>query len=277
MRNLRPLLLLLPLCIFSVLHPTPVNACVIDTCDPEQCYETCYGVQGCAWRTCHLGCLCGAPIEKAYLDQLQPGFTTDYVQGGLVISTVLPGSPANEAGIVPGDRILLIDGRAPWLLPCESQVWDDSHTTLLTLLHGNESRDVAIRPKPIRELLGALWTKPTRPYLRNAALSTERVVDSYAVGMRFVAERGGIRALEILPGGAAERGGVRSGDLVVKVNGAPAAQYDFTAASAGELLQFDILRGFTRVRLPVTVQGLSSLFRSSGVSSARNMQLVASR
>lgn len=270
-------LLPLALCFISLIYPNVASACKDYSC--EFCWETCYGLQGCSGRLCQLSCFCASPVKKSYLDQLQPGLTTDYAQGGLVVSTVLPGSPASDAGIVPGDRLLLIDGDVPWLLSCERQVWGGSGSdrTVLTILHGNETRSVAIQFKRIEELLALLWTGASGSQLRDVALSGERLVESYPLGLRFVMPRGRARAVQVLPGGAAENAGIRPGDVISKVNGIPVAQYDFARASIGEVLQFDILRGSASFRVPVTVQALSAVFRGTTEATEHRTQLMARR
>jgi regulator of sigma E protease len=160
----------------------------------------------------------GAQV-KAYLDEPP------------VIAAVLPGSPAERAGLMPGDRVLTVAGR-------DITTW--------------EQLDIAIGTKPDRDVSLAL--------VRNGRTITT-TVRPVAQG-RF--EIGNIGALpkvhpvvsSTIAGDRAEQAGLKAGDIVLSVNGEPMATrqqlIDSISKNGGKPIKITVRRGEQELTLTGT-------------------------
>ena len=113
-----------------------------------------------------------------------------------VIGTVEPGSPAERAGLQPGDRILAIDGR-------QTPTWD--------------SLDMAVLPKANRELRLSV-DRGGQP------LDIPIVPDSegrYEMGTIGIGPPLRPEIVQVNPESPADRAGLQRGDVVLAVNGQP--------------------------------------------------------
>jgi hypothetical protein len=98
---------------------------------------------------------------------------------------------------------------------------------LLEIMRGSEVRKVSVDLKPVRAYLEARW-------LRNGALpfssadykrplASEGALLPHIFGVRLERESAGLRVLDVLQGGPADRAGIRPGVSVEVVSGAPGA------------------------------------------------------
>ncbi|HEY7191693.1 MAG TPA: RIP metalloprotease RseP [Vicinamibacterales bacterium] len=160
----------------------------------------------------------GAQV-KAYLDEPP------------VIAAVLPGSPAERAGLMPGDRVLSVGGR-------DITTW--------------EQLDIAIGTKPDRDVSLTL--------VRNGRTMTA-MVRPVPQG-RF--EIGNIGALpkvhpvvsSTIAGDRAEQAGLKAGDVVLAVNGETMATrqqlIDAISKSGGKPIKLTVKRGEQELTLTGT-------------------------
>jgi regulator of sigma E protease len=160
----------------------------------------------------------GAQV-KAYLDEPP------------VIAGVLPGSPAERAGLMPGDRVLTVAGR-------DITTW--------------EQLDIAIGTKPDRDVSLAI--------VRSGRTITT-TVRPVAQG-RF--EIGNIGALpkvhpvvsSTIAGDRAEQAGLKAGDIVLSVNGEPMATrqqlIDSISKNGGKPVKITVRRGEQELTLTGT-------------------------
>jgi putative serine protease PepD len=92
----------------------------------------------------------GGKIERAFLG-VSNATTND--QSGAVVSDVVAGGPAARAGIVPGDKIVAIDGR-----PISSS--DDVSAAVAARRPGEQTKVTVIRGGDRRTLTVTLGTRP---------------------------------------------------------------------------------------------------------------------
>ncbi|HXK11459.1 MAG TPA: RIP metalloprotease RseP [Vicinamibacteria bacterium] len=136
-----------------------------------------------------------------------------------IVGAVDPGSPAERAGLVPGDEILSIDGQN---LPS----WEEAqyHILLrpnralsLRVRHAGEERDVA---------------------MRSEATSAERVG---SIGVHPL-----VRVGQVLPGQPAEKAGFRSRDAILAIDGKTLREFadilPIVGGSGGKTLTFRVWR-----------------------------------
>jgi regulator of sigma E protease len=117
-------------------------------------------------------------------------------------------SPAAAAGLAAGDRVVAIDGKA-------IQRWDEIETALrasggrpltLSVLRDGRTREVRVEPRAekTRDIFG-------------------QEIEFWDLGLRpLVSTRIG----QVLPGQVAQQAGIRSGDRVVAVDGAPVGEWE---------------------------------------------------
>lgn len=137
-----------------------------------------------------------------------------------VIGFIDPGSPAEKAGLAEGDEILAIDGQAV-------KTWNDV--------------DLAVGSKPDRilELRIRRGGEEIRKDLR-----TEKKT-RYALGYAGFVGRILTQVRMVNPNSPAEKAGLRSGDVILTIDGQPVYYFQFTAMiekNAGKELEFQVKR-----------------------------------
>ena len=153
----------------------------------------------------------------------------------------LPGGAAEKAGVKPGDRIAAVNGKALTTYG-DFQIGLDMSRGApvdLELLRGDKTVNVTVIPTPVPNL-GEEFTY-------------------YLTGVRFHGDPKPGQELEIaglIPGGAAEKAGVRPGDRIVSFNGiAPKDFPDFTRLvreRRDTLSKFELKRGDEVVTVELT-------------------------
>ncbi|HEY8548521.1 MAG TPA: RIP metalloprotease RseP [Vicinamibacterales bacterium] len=153
-----------------------------------------------------------------------------YLKNPAEVVTVAPGSPAERAGIRPGDVIVRAAGE-------EVTTWEQLDTVILpkagreltlTVRRGSELIDVTVTPDAKTKYeLGDIGVAPAfRPQVRT-----------------------------VFPGTPAERAGVRPGDVIEAVNGTPVDDQGLlktVRANPGRSVTLTIRRNGERIELPVT-------------------------
>jgi regulator of sigma E protease len=149
-----------------------------------------------------------------------------------VIGSVEPGSPAEAAGLVPGDEIVSIDGRP-----------------------------IAVRPDTAIELgikrAGVARTVTVRSVSRAHDAAGKEMVGHIGVSP--------VVLLKPTPGHAAEQAGLRAGDALLRIDGRVVQKYgDLLTAvtgSEGKTLSLDVQRGTQTLTLAVTPRKMPEGFR----------------
>jgi serine protease Do len=138
---------------------------------------------------------------------------------GALVSEVEPGSPAEAAGIQPGDVIVGLD---------EEEVEDVADLVRLVRWHepGDRVTVHILRDgeaRTIRAVLGerpAPAAPPPAPPLQGTRLGVEAMTPDADLASYFGITPGdGVLVLRVLPGSPAEEAGVRSGDVILELEG----------------------------------------------------------
>jgi len=160
------------------------------------------------------------------------GYGVDAVlRGRPVIGVVQPGSPAATAGLLPGDEILAIDG-AP------QKDWEDALVAIairpdrslqLRVRRGAEEKDFTVRSTVVAQGAGQIGVSPL------------------------------VRVGQLVPGGAAERAGIKTDDGILSVGGKPVTSFGdipalLTAEPAGPVA-IRLLRDGAILDIGVTPEG----------------------
>jgi S1-C subfamily serine protease len=138
----------------------------------------------------------GLPVAKA--QGINP-------ESGIVIASVMPDSPAAEAGVVRGDILLEIDGEAlerPADLERHLDELEPGDKVELTVLHGDD----------LRFLTATLGDRHGQPYLGLVPCDgLPKEIEVHLARPPVI--------VEVMSGGPAEQAGLQEGDLVIAVDG----------------------------------------------------------
>ena len=157
-----------------------------------------------------------------------------------VIAQPAAETPAARAGLLPGDRILAIDGE-------QIASWSDARWRLMDVMATGGTTQIEVR-----NASGSV-------HLRELALPSNSMDPSggdplAAAGIRLAQPRPAVRA--VIDGGEGQAAGLRSGDLVVAVDGAPTpdtgALVRQIQESAGKTLALTLVRDGAEISLNVT-------------------------
>jgi regulator of sigma E protease len=155
-----------------------------------------------------------------------------------IVGTPAPGSPAAQAGLLPGDRLTAVDG-------VRIERWDEVEAALqasagraltLTVTRDGRTFDVRVEPRVIktRDIFG-------------------QEIEVWDLGLGpLVSTRIG----QVIPGHVAQQAGLRSGDRIVSLNGSPVSEWEQLAkaiyANPGKRVRLTVERDGQRFDLEVT-------------------------
>ncbi len=147
------------------------------------------------------------------------GVTLEETEDGLVVSEVLDGSPADDAGIATGDRLVSVAGTDVATIDearaAVAAVEDDSYD--VEVERNGEARTVQVQraaepsvrqvPRPRRG-----FDMPGLPFL-----------DGPMLGISVEQTDEGIRVTSVVPGSGADEAGLEAGDIITEADGAHVA------------------------------------------------------
>lgn len=158
-----------------------------------------------------------------------------------VLGDPAPSTPAAAAGLANGDTVRAIDGEPAY-------TWNDVRWLLLKDAVKRDAAEVEVQTPQ-----GAIVTRR----VDLAGLSKEDLDRDFLgkLGLRPFRPKAPARLGAVLPGSAAERAGLREGDLVLAISGKPVSSwYDFTSivrSNPSKPLDVDFERAGRRMQLRV--------------------------
>jgi len=146
-----------------------------------------------------------------------------------VVGVVEPASPAEAAGLLPGDELLSIDGRTV-------ETWEQAQTTIMLrpdttlavhVRRGREEKELTVHSKSTaRDKIGEIGVWPL------------------------------VRVGELIPGLPAEGSGLKSNDGLLRVDDKPVHDFNdvltIVTGSEGRSLSFTVERGGSVMQIPIT-------------------------
>lgn len=178
----------------------------------------------------------------------------DGKQGGAVISNVSPGGPADKAGLQEGDVITGINGTS--LKPTDDE---SAGGKLMTFMKEVKPGDV----------LSVAYTRDGKAATAKVTATGAR--DMVSINMPGFAHRAvlgidisrdqsgnGVTLMGVTPDGPADKAGLRSGDLLVSLNGTALKQDGDRTSDQGVLAIMDKVRPGDKVKVDYTRDGKSA-------------------
>ncbi len=265
----RNMILCLPF-LLCILAPPAGAQCVETDCHFYD-FSTCEGAQGSSHLLCNMFCICTIPTKLSYLETGHPGLFTKQLAGRLFVSSVLRDSPAEQAGILPGDEIEAVNDSKVGVFSCGAEVWDAGRSgkARLLLRRGTAEWKVEIKLASVRDLLETQWTRdPAGDGTIETVAFTPRVGAQYHslynLGMQLSTARGRMMLAAVLHGSQAESRGLTPGDEIVEFDGVPASEItdDLSAHhSIGDAVSVTVRHGGGLGRITMTWEGTSQILR----------------
>lgn len=180
-------------------------------------------------------------------------------EAGVLVNSVVPGSPAEQAGVRVGDVLLRLDGKelgsSRGLREAVSSL-SVGDTAELSLLRNSKKHTlrVEIGARPEAPARAGRFAIGRSAYLGLQLHDPDADLASY-FGIR---EGAGVLVLEIDEASPASEAGFRSGDVILAVGGEPtgtaeAVQRAVAARDPGETVEFERLRKGNAERVSVTL------------------------
>ncbi len=164
-----------------------------------------------------------------------------------VVGEVAPGSPAYEAGLEPGDRIVAVAGEP-------TVTWSEVVMALLHRVLDQGAVSLEVEREGVRRLL--------RLDLQAVAQDLDRGNLLETVGMQPIRPRVPPRLAELEPGGPAERAGLRPGDLILEADGEIIPDWEawvhYVRARPGQTIRVRVQRGGEELELMLRPEPVAS-------------------
>ena len=212
-------------------------------------YETFKAQRGKAWLGVEVSNVTPEMAARAALDRVE----------GAYVNSVVPGSPAHKADIVPGDIIISFNGRK---IRTPQQFQNDLAgskvgSEVYMCVAKDDYRVTAYAVPEERPPYLPAVTK-TYPFL---GITVREVVFDSDEAERLVkaGKAGGVLVEKVIPNSPAEKAGLQEGDLVMSFNSRKTTTLreffsDLSGAQAGERVRMCIMRGDYRKTLYVTLK-----------------------
>lgn len=183
----------------------------------------------------------GEPLKIPWLGAALTGVTKDVASyyglanvPAVQVGEVIAGSPADRAGLKPGDKILKLDGRpldrgdepaeVASILLRQIRRLKVGQKVVLTVLREKDAGavevPVVLAEQPKQANLARRW------YAEDLGMSMREVVFADTYARRIPADTGGVVVAFVRPASAANSAGLRAGDLVTQLNREPLAGLD---------------------------------------------------
>jgi serine protease Do len=151
---------------------------------------------------------------------------------GAIVSDVTPDSPADQAGVQPGDVIVAVDGR-------DMEDNNDLSGYISSKAPGTEVSLKVLRDGRFEQITLALGTFPDETAVAEASdepavqlgMTLHDLTPDLAARLDLPARTRGVVVMDVEAGEAAEDAGLQRFDVIVSVNGTPVESFEEFAAA----------------------------------------------
>jgi S1-C subfamily serine protease len=181
---------------------------------------------------------------------------------GILLTSVVPGTPAAKAKLLPGDVILSVNGEEIRSNEDLSALLSKTRVNTLInldLMRPTEARSftVSLEPTQVVDPVGATFFAEQQAVMDAGGtgfkrLGIETLVISEHMASRLGA-KGGLFVLNVQPGGQAFKSGLLGEDVIESVNGEPAGTAGEMTLKEGTEITLTVVRGMNRFNLVVPV------------------------
>ncbi|SRR5579884_524990 len=192
------------------------------------------------------------------ISRQMPGFLSEYQAGKLVVTGVLPDSPASLAGFQVGDVLLQIDHQHVPLSDTNS-LWQERRSHEVELRRGSQVLVKQLRTKSVQSLLASLptLTNPFKPAsLATASASFEPW--PFLSGMLVHRDAAAFVVDSVLQNSPAERCGIRPADRILLTDGVTRSNLQYSKERA--TLTLTLRRKTSDERVSVRFASLPEIF-----------------
>jgi S1-C subfamily serine protease len=181
---------------------------------------------------------------------------------GILLTSVVPGTPAAKAKLLPGDVILSVNGE-------EIRSNEDlsallSKTKVNTLINLDLMRPteagsfaVSLKPTQVVDPVGATFFAEQQAVMDAGGTGFKRLgIETLVISEHMAARlgaKGGLFVLNVQPGGQAFKSGLLGEDVIESVNGEPAGTAGAMTLKEGTEITLTVVRGMNRFNLVVPV------------------------
>ncbi len=254
-------------CVILFLQVSPCRASCGGQCCSCHDYATCYD-----WSDSPLlcgepwNCQCAASPKTAYAVPLQPGFLTNQVGGQLLVSAVVMGSPADAAGVAPGDEIVEVDGKRPGAPECGRRT---RSSMTLKLRKAGKEREVAVGLLPVDNLLASRWQGTF-----TIATPVPDQLFSYGFRGSFDEDRSLVVSATLV-GSPADAADIRPGDKIIAVAGSPDELLpQLMSPEPAQFADLLVVRGAAKRNVRLKASGLYQILRTTAAPPAIGTELA---
>lgn len=222
-------------------------------------------------------CFCVLSPTTSYSDSLHPGAFVAQDHGRLIVSAVLPGSPADAAGVLPGDEVIQINGKEPSSGNCGEYTWKKNASekvTDISLRRGGRQWETSIPLVSMGQLIEEAWSSGLSKFENvNVTLTRphDTQIESYQYGFRWTKGEAFPRITAVLAGSPADRSGLVPGEEIVGVNGLKNVSDIPAGGELPDVLELRImnLHGAERI-VSLKSEGVSRLLRGFAESNSKD-------
>jgi len=165
---------------------------------------------------------------------------------GALVSEVMKKSPAEKAGLQPGDVILEFDGKPiadMHELPRLAAVTPVGKKSRIKVLRNGKTLEKTVTIEKLPE--GATGQEQSAQAQDKLGISVSDLTKELASRLG-ITEAGGVVVTEVKPGSAADEAGMAQGDIIMQINGAPVADSAGYARLVATLKKGDVVRFLVR-------------------------------
>ncbi len=185
------------------------------------------------------------------------GIGVQAAENGVLVGEVVPGSPADAAGLQQGDVITSINGSA---------VTADSIREVLSAFNEGDAIDLAVtRGDETLDLSATLAARPDVIFQGSQIPFSFGLAQRQLLGVTLENSDVGVRIVEVAAGSAAEAAGLQVDDIITSINGSAVEQARDVVravreAALGDSLEIDVLRDGETVTVTATLDTQPSAF-----------------